>query len=71
MSITTDVTITATGDFITMADLRAFVGAATDIPDRAPLVVKTGEYKGYAGYLVKQLTVNNANNFDVDNEATA
>ena len=70
MSITTDVTITATGDPVTMADLRAFGAAAIDIPDNAPLVVKTGEYKGYAGYLVKRLTVNNDTD-DADAEATA
>ena len=67
MSITTDVTITATGDPVTMADLRAFTASATDIPDNAPLVVKTGKYKSYDGYLVERLTVNNA----VDDEAEA
>ena len=66
MSITTDVTITATGDPITMADLRAFVAAATAIPDNAPLVVKMGYYQGFAGYLVETLTVNNS-----DSEVTA
>ena len=71
MSITTDVTITATGDPITMSDLRAFVGAATDIPGSAPLVVKTGAYKGYDGYLVVKLTVNNEPAADTDSEATA
>ena len=71
MSITTDITVTATSGPITMADLRAFVAAATDIPDRAPLVVKTGKYKGYDGYLVEKLTVNNEPADDADSEATA
>ena len=71
MSITTDVTITATGDPVTMADLRAFTASATDIPDDAPIVVKTGAYKGYDGYLVKRLTVNNEPDDSDDSEATA
>ena len=68
MAITTDIIITATGDPITMADLREFVAAATDIPDDATIVVKTGDYRGYDGYMVETLTVSNAAD---DSEATA